>query len=49
MLVLKFITDGVKAGDFAKVMKGAVGASNEFLEVNEGFPSFRNKNSFRLI
>jgi hypothetical protein len=46
MLVLKFITDGVKAGDFAKVMKGVVGLSNKFVAVNEGFPNFRIQYSF---
>jgi len=46
MLVLKFITDGVKAGDFAKVMKGTVGASNTFVLISEGFPVFKVKNSF---
>jgi hypothetical protein len=43
MLVQKFIADGVKAGDFAKVMKGTVGASNAFVLVSEGFPIFRVK------
>ena len=37
-----------KAEDFAKVMKGAVGVSNKFVAVNEGFPSFRVQNSFLI-
>jgi hypothetical protein len=30
-------------------MKGVVGASNEFVAVNEGFSSFRVQNSFLFI
>ena len=44
--LIPHFSDGVKAGDFSKVMKGAVGASNTFGLISEGFPVFKVKNSF---